>query len=95
MEKMIPALIIYYFVMNLIASFMAIRDKDKAKKGKWRISEDALMLIAFLGGAFGEFLTMKKIHHKTRHAKFMVGLPVAVFIHTIIIALIFYKVALI
>lgn len=95
MEKMIPALIIYYFVMNLIASFMAIRDKDKAKKGQWRISEAALMLIAFLGGAFGEFLTMKKIHHKTRHAKFMVGLPVAVFIHTIIIALIVYKVALI
>ena len=95
MKKIILTIIIYYFVLNLIASFMAIRDKIKAKKGKWRISESVLMVIAFLGGAFGEFLTMKKIRHKTQHAKFMVGLPIAIFVHTIIIVLIFYKAAFI
>ena len=73
---------------------MAILDKNKAKKGKWRISEASLMTIAFLGGAAGEFFAMKRIHHKTKHAKFMVRLPIAVFIHTVIIILIFYKAAL-
>lgn len=93
MEKIILTIIIYYSAINIIAAIMSICDKNKAKKGKWRISESALMFIAFLGGAAGEFIAMKKIHHKTKHAKFMIGLPIAVFIHTVIIILIFYKAA--
>lgn len=94
MKEIILTIIIYYSAINLLAALIAILDKNKAKKGKWRISEASLMTIAFLGGAAGEFFTMKQIHHKTRHAKFMVGLPIAVFIHTVIIILIFYKAAL-
>lgn len=95
MEKIILSIIAYYISINFIAALMAVSDKRKAQKGKWRISEISLMLIGFAGGAFGELFAMKKIHHKTRHAKFMIGLPIAVFIHTIIIALIFYKAALV
>lgn len=88
-------ILVYLILINIIASIMAISDKKKAQKGKWRIPESSLMLIGLFGGAFGEYITMKKIHHKTKHAKFMIGLPLEIFVHIIIIALIIYKVAFI
>lgn len=94
MEKVILAIIIWYIALNFIAPFMVINDKYRAKKGKWRISEASLITAALLGGAFGEYLAMKKVHHKTKHKKFMIGLPIIIFFHTIIISLIFYKAAL-
>ena len=36
------------------------------------------MLISAIGGSVGMYLTMKKIRHKTRHPKFMVGIPVII-----------------
>lgn len=84
---------IYFAAVNLISSLLAYSDKKKAVKDKWRIPESSLMLIGFLGGAFGEYLTMKKIHHKTRHKKFMIGLPLEIFLHIVIIVLIVLKTA--
>lgn len=84
---------VYLTVINIAAIIMTIADKKRAVRGKWRISEFSLMLLGFLGGAAGEFITMKKIHHKTRHAKFMIGLPLEIFFHIVILILIIYKVA--
>ena len=50
-------------------------DKYKAKKGKWRISEVALILMAVFGGSIGAWLGMKAFHHKTMHKKFYIGVP--------------------
>ncbi|MDE6767175.1 MAG: DUF1294 domain-containing protein, partial [Eubacterium sp.] len=72
---------------------LAYSDKRKAVKGKWRIPENTLLLIGLIGGAAGEYVMMKKIHHKTQHAKFMIGLPLEFTLHIIIIALIIAKVA--
>ena len=85
-------LAIYLIVMNIIASFSAVADKKKAIKHKQRISEKALMLLGLFGGAFGEYLTMKTIHHKTLHKKFMIGLPLEIVLHIIILILIYLKV---
>lgn len=84
---------VYLTVINIAAIIMTIADKKRAVRGKWRISEFSLMLLGFLGGAAGEFITMKKIHHKTKHAKFMIGLPLEIFFHIVILILIIYKVA--
>ena len=83
----------YLLIMNIIASFAAIIDKKKAIKHKQRISEKDLMLLGLLGGAFGEYLTMKTIHHKTLHKKFMIGLPLEIVLHFIVLVLIYLKVA--
>lgn len=86
-------IIFYLSAINLIASVLAFSDKRRALKNKWRISEAALLEFAALGGAVGEFITMKAIHHKTKKAKFMIGLPLIIFAQIIIAILIIYKVA--
>ena len=60
---------------NLLAG-LTVSDKVRAKKGKWRVPEDTLLFVALLGGAVGEYITMRLIRHKTRHKKFMITLPV-------------------
>ena len=50
-------------------------DKDRARRGAWRISERALFLPALLGGALGGTLGMHVFRHKTRHWYFRYGFP--------------------
>lgn len=57
---------------NLLAIVLTVSDKVRAKKGKWRVPEDTLLFVALLGGAVGEYITMRLIRHKTRHKKFMI-----------------------
>ncbi len=86
-------LIAYILMINIVASITVVIDKKKAIKHKQRISEKNLMLLGLFGGALGEYLTMKSIHHKTLHKKFMIGLPLEIVLHIIILILIYLKVA--
>ncbi len=45
-------------------------DKSRARRGAWRISERALLLLGFSCGAVGALAAMKLFHHKTRHSYF-------------------------
>ena len=92
-KQAVIILIVYILIINIVASLTAIADKKRAERGKWRISESTLMLLGLFGGATLEFITMKKIRHKTKHIKFMVGLPVEMFLHYVLIILLIYKVA--
>ncbi|MBR3961836.1 MAG: DUF1294 domain-containing protein [Clostridia bacterium] len=85
----INLLLLYLFAINLIAFIMAACDKRFAIHKMRRISEKTLFLTAFLGGAFGMYASMLVFHHKTRHKRFMVGLPI---ICVLIIAAIFWSV---
>ena len=58
-----------YVVLNLISAFMFASDKKKAVKGKWRTTENALLISAFLG-PFGATIGMHLAHHKTNKIKF-------------------------
>ncbi len=40
--------VIYLIIMNLITFFAMYLDKRKAKKGKWRIQESTLFILAAL-----------------------------------------------
>ena len=62
--------------INLLAFVLFGLDKWKARRGDWRISENALMLSALLGGSIGALAGMRVFHHKTRHKKFTIGVPV-------------------
>ena len=68
--------ILYYLVAVNVATFLVYGiDKFKAKRGKWRISEFTLLILAIIGGSIGAWLGMKVWHHKTMHKKFKYGLP--------------------
>ena len=79
----------YLLIINIIAFSLMYIDKQKAKKNKWRIKEDTLMISAFLGGSIGALVGMNTFRHKTKHAKFKYGIP-AILIFQIIIGLAIY-----
>ena len=68
--------IIWLILINLIAFAAYGMDKRKAVKGQWRIQEATLIGLALAGGPVGAYAGMKVFHHKTKHAKFAIGVPV-------------------
>ena len=66
---------VYLIVLNLVAIVITAWDKHAAKAGMRRVPEATLLWIAFFGGSAAMLGTMKLIRHKTRKAKFMVGIP--------------------
>ena len=53
-------------LLSLIAFIAYGVDKKKAEKGKWRTKEKTLLLLSFLGGAFGGYPAMLIFRHKTK-----------------------------
>ena len=47
-------------------------DKRQAKNKQWRTSENALLMVAFLGGSLGAVLGMLFFRHKTSKPSFLV-----------------------
>lgn len=87
----IAYILIYFAVMSFLGFFVSMYDKLASQSGKRRISEKALMLIGFFGGATGMYVTMQLIRHKTKHKKFMIGLPVFIVLHlAIVIAALYF-----
>ena len=83
----LEAIVIYLAAINVITFIMFGADKARAVKGKWRISESALILAALLGGSTGALAGMRIFHHKTRHRKFTVGIPVILVLQIVLMAL--------
>lgn len=67
---------------------MTVSDKSRARKHKRRIAEKTLFGTAVLGGSAAMYLTMLAIRHKTKHKRFMIGLPLIMIVQTAIIAFI-------
>jgi len=81
--------LIYYLVtINIIALFAYGIDKQKAMKNKWRISEQALLMFALVGGGVGSLLGMSLFRHKTRKLKFLIGIPLLTIFSVIIIVIV-------
>jgi uncharacterized membrane protein YsdA (DUF1294 family) len=81
--KVIAALVL---VLNAITFFVYGIDKWKAKKGKWRISEATLLILAIIGSSIGAWLGIKVWHHKTMHKKFKYGVPAIIVLQLIAVA---------
>ncbi len=71
----IQNIIIYFIVINLIGFFIMWLDKQKAKKGAWRIPEKTLFIITALGGGIGTIAGMYTFRHKTQKLGFVIGFP--------------------
>lgn len=78
-------ILIYSVIVSVIAIAVTVYDKIASKTSARRVSEKALMSIGLLGGASAMLITMLIIRHKTRHIKFMLGLPIEILLHTGII----------
>ena len=66
---------IYLLTINAIGFLVMLIDKYKAVKNLWRIPESTLIAIALVGGSFGMLLGMQTARHKTKHPKFVIGIP--------------------
>ena len=84
---MIKYCLYYLLFINIITFMMYGIDKLKAKKGKWRISEATLLMMAIVGGSIGAWAGMRIWHHKTMHKKFQYGIPAIIIMQ---IALVVY-----
>ena len=81
-------IILYYLLaVNIATFFLYGIDKYKARKGRWRISEATLLMMAVIGGSIGAWSGMRLWHHKTMHKKFKYGIPIIIILH---VALAFY-----
>lgn len=79
---------IYLMIISIIAVIMTVSDKAKARKHKRRIPEKTLFLTAALGGSAAMYLTMLTIRHKTKHKRFMIGLPLIIILQIVIVIII-------
>jgi len=75
---------------NLITFLLMGIDKYKAVHGKYRISEQTLLAVSFVMGAFGGVAGAIVFHHKTRKWKFRILLPVAFLFNLSVIFLVWY-----
>jgi uncharacterized membrane protein YsdA (DUF1294 family) len=82
-------LIIAVIVFNLIAFAMMGIDKYKAIHNKWRIPEKTLFISAIPFSALGANLGMQVFRHKTKHLKFVIGMP-AILIVQIVLVLVYF-----
>ena len=78
-------LLIYLGIINLIGFFSMFLDKQKAKRGKWRIPEKTLFLLAIIGGSLGTTLGMHVFRHKTKHWYFKFGMPMILIVQIVLI----------
>lgn len=80
-----------YLFINLLTFVVYGIDKLKAKKGLWRIPEHTLLLLAFCGGSIGAWFGMMIWRHKTRHLKFLIGVPLIFFLQLAIVSYVYWK----
>ncbi len=85
MKQYILPLLFYWAVISIASAYLTIKDKKAARKHQWRVPESMLMFFGLIGGAEVMLFTMKKIRHKTKHFKFMFGLPVEIALHIVIL----------
>lgn len=82
----------YIAVISIISIVVCIYDKKISKKNRveLRTPEKTLLLLSALGGSVAMYITMLIIRHKTKHFKFMVGIPVIMVLQAALIFVLFH-----
>ena len=73
-------LLIYLLIISVVSIIICVYDKKISKKNnvKLRVPEKRLLFFSAIGGSIAMFVTMLIIRHKTKHVKFMVGIPLII-----------------
>lgn len=80
-------ILLYLCIINALGFTLMLTDKRKSRRGARRIRERTLLGVAALGGSVGALAGMYLFRHKTRHARFRVGLPLILTGHILLFAL--------
>jgi uncharacterized membrane protein YsdA (DUF1294 family) len=90
--KIMKIFLYYYLAINLFGVFIMYSDKQKSQKRKWRTPENTLFAIASAFGALGIFIGMRMFRHKTKHNKFVIGIPLILAVQLFIFFKYIYKI---
>lgn len=82
---MIRFALYYLILINLIGIIIMYYDKHRAINHKWRVPEAHLFFVAIIFGSLGSIIGMFLFHHKTKHLKFIIGMPLILLIQVIIL----------
>jgi uncharacterized membrane protein YsdA (DUF1294 family)/cold shock CspA family protein len=83
-QKLNPGIAFVYLFVSFITFFLYWHDKTKAKKNRWRTSEQTLHLFSLAGGWPGALIAQRTLHHKSRKRSFQI-----IFATTILLNLVF------
>ncbi|MCR4896704.1 MAG: DUF1294 domain-containing protein [Lachnospiraceae bacterium] len=90
-DWIVSAGIFYFLFLNVVGLVSMADDKRRAKRNLWRIPERTLFLIALLGGSIGSLAGMYLFRHKTKHPRFVIGMPVILLLQVSLICVIVYR----
>lgn len=81
----------YIAIISIVSVIVCIYDKFAAKHmTKHRTREATLLWLSAIGGSVAMFATMQIIRHKTKHVKFMLGIPVIMIAQAAIAIVIYF-----
>jgi uncharacterized membrane protein YsdA (DUF1294 family) len=78
---------IYYFFLfiNVLTFIFFGYDKYLAKNNKWRISENSLFMMSFMGGSIGAVLGMLLFRHKISKPVFYVSILIIIALQSVLV----------
>ena len=83
---LLPVVLVCWAIFWSVVTFLFYgADKRKARRGRFRISEAALLTLGAIGGAAGALAGMRAFRHKTRHWYFWAVNGLALMAHTAVI----------
>ena len=82
----------YFALVSSVSVIVCAYDKIISKKNRveLRVPERTLLQLCALGGSVAMLATMLLIRHKTKHVKFMLGIPLIILLQVAIAAGIMY-----
>ena len=88
---------IYFFVLitwlaavNIAAYFLMWKDKIRAVRHGWRISENTFFLLCLLGGFMGVHCGMERFRHKTKHFTFKFAVILSALLWVVVLPYLFF-----
>ena len=79
-------LLVAWCLINLVVFCLYGVDKNRSRKGAWRIPERTLLLGTWLMGGVGAWLGMRTFRHKTKHLAFQISAPVGAVLSIAVVA---------
>ncbi|MGL5972696.1 MAG: DUF1294 domain-containing protein [Oscillospiraceae bacterium] len=78
-------MLVYYIIINIYSFFICFFDKRYSIKQKYRIPEDKMLFVCFLGGCFSFYLGMYLFRHKIKKFRFKFLVPAFCLVHILAI----------
>ncbi len=77
-KELLSVIALWLAAVSGLAVILTLHDKRAARRGARRVPERTLLLVCALGGSAAMLAAMRVIRHKTKHAKYMIGIPVMI-----------------